>query len=294
MLITQMSMQKRNAGSVMRAAFTLIELLVVIAIIAILAAMLLPALSRAKMAAATAKCASNLKQMTLATKMYFDDINATFTTAELEGYGMWLGYLLPYQANVNNVRLCPMAPQVDDAAAVVAGSGTDSAVGWVFRSWDYLDLSGATTPTTNYQGGYGLNGYFYSDMNVGQKAEGSRGLDANFKKESDCLRPASTPFFGDAAWVDSWPSYDDPNPINLFNPTWNEINGPNGVGMVRFCLGRHGEQCGGSAPTSITRLTTQQNLPCSINVGFADGHVSLTKVPQLWKLTWANDPKWPQ
>jgi prepilin-type N-terminal cleavage/methylation domain-containing protein/prepilin-type processing-associated H-X9-DG protein len=146
-----------------RCGFTLIELLVVIAIIAILAGLLLPALSQAKAKANSVKCKSNLHHLGLATRMYVDDYGAYMDGTPNSSF-LWHPDLFPYLgskeqeeyaglAEIRNYRgvfRCPSQP-IDKDAIAYTWHGTPH---W-WTSYGFNNL-GTARPDKGFYLGLGL------------------------------------------------------------------------------------------------------------------------------------------
>ena len=125
------------------------------------------------------------------------------------------------------------------------------------------------------------NGWLYSDMQFPEPDDPRHKL--LFAAETSIQKPAQTPVFLDANWVDLWPLETD-HPSRDLRAGIPFAEPTDSIG--RCTIARHGGRSAASAPRKVA---PGQKLPGAINMGLADGHVELAKLENLWNYYWHLD-----
>jgi prepilin-type N-terminal cleavage/methylation domain-containing protein/prepilin-type processing-associated H-X9-DG protein len=244
--------------------FTLIELLVVIAIIAILAAMLLPALSKSKDQSQGIKCISNLRELTLAWAMYNGDNRENFPVNGNNGDSPGGTAAMP---NPINPQWCP-----DDMSSGAAVAGEQTSIGWIKAGLLYpyvgspavyrcpADTSTYRSGTVFPLGGAGTDRVRSMSMNAWiNPSDGAYGSYQSgtgyrvFRRTADLSRPGPS-----SLWL-----LLDENPYSINDAYFLDI--PSDSGWVDCPASYHNHACG---------------------ISFCDGHAQIRKWNDPVVLNW--------
>ncbi len=244
-------------------AFTLIELLVVVGIISLMGTLLLPVLGKARAAAQSAACLSNLRQMGIGMTIYIaenkgrlpDYMWTTPSTPDVAWNGYWLGILNNNRCNPNAL-LCPTASEVvpfnqnkGKGTARYAWTGKYQANASVVR------LNTANIRNSSY-------GY-----NRRLTAGGGYGRDSKAVKLTQIEKLSDTPAFFDSVWVDAAP-----------------LNGT-AAEPVEAPPNFHGGALVAGSPDHWNFLISRHGR--AINVGMIDGSARTVRLEDTYTLMWS-------
>ncbi len=261
-----------------RKGFTLIELLVVVAIIALLIAILLPSLGKAKKIANTSRCMTNVRNLQMQTVLYIQTYKRTFQggghggplgawDSQLLGEGMYVppGSTIKQTYNNQNgrkdssdkLRVCP-----ESVEKSTSPNGTDPGIGTATLQWN---CGGGTVAQT--AGSYGFNFWLLPSSDGNAAGEyGARWTNNSGKNyvANNLRGEAAVPAFVDASYHDLLFLETDGAPPNLTSPYPTAVGFDNDP-LARAALNRHNK---------------------AVNVSFMDAHAETVKLPDLWKLRW--------
>jgi prepilin-type N-terminal cleavage/methylation domain-containing protein len=252
-----------HGGDAHPRAFTLIELLVVISVIALLMAVLMPSLQKARKAAQAVVCRSNLKQWGQIFHLYAADnesqLPQSVAGGRLNGQeAYWIVATLPYYTE-KKIRLCPSTKVVRDGPVNRSHGGT-------LACWGPFDPATSDNWWADFDtGSYGLNEWCSCPPSGVASFWGFPA--GNAFRKIDAHGAAGVPLFMDCVYVDLFP-LDDNTPLAEEPPLyeWNNAWGDWGVEAMRLtCVDRHAG---------------------AINSVFLEGSAARIPLRALWKLKW--------
>ncbi|MBN1805442.1 MAG: type II secretion system protein [Sedimentisphaerales bacterium] len=245
-------MGRRNKG------FTLIELLVVIAIIAVLLAILMPALRRVREQGRMVACMGNLKQWNLIASMHTEENDGKFWDSDPGGYAYWWPRYLEerYKSwKKNKLWFCSSATK-----PIIDEYGNEAATLNIFNAWGIF--TGDRLSEDGIAGSYGINGYCL----IPQANPGSNPVTAyetgvsteDGWKTAGGRGASQVPWFTEALRFDLWP-------LPTHAPATFEFEAWSSNNMARTCINRH------------------QGF---LNAAFLDWSVRKVGLKELWTLKW--------